>query len=476
MTHEQYFLQHRAGGQWETLSRGTVFAPMEAEASGMLGRGEATAVRIVGATFDETAGRWKYARVFQASAPPQRTAGLITTSRLAYVALLLGGLIVAISFGTRGSFGLFLGPISLDFGVGREVFALSIALQNLVWGATQPFLGAFADRYGPFKAIMIGAVFYVAGLVLMAMSTGPAMLYFSAGFVVAIGLSGTSFGIIFGAVAQLFPAERRSWALGIVGAAGSLGQFAIVPMAQQLMDTFGWIAALLILAAAALLMVPLGLVFLKTRPVPQSDAPRSQTMRQALSEALHHPSFWFLVMGFFVCGFHVAYISIHLPSYVVDLGLAAQTGAWAIGLVGLCNVLGSYLAGVAGGRYPKKYLLSLLYFGRALVMAGFVLLPPSEMMVYVFAVLMGFLWLSTVPLTSGLVAHIYGPRYLGMLFGIIFFSHQIGGFLGAWFGGYAYDTFGSYEVVWWISIGLGVASALVHWPIRERPVEQLAPA
>ena len=476
MTHEQYFLQRRTGGQWETVSRGTGYGPLEAEASGLLGRNAAAALRIVGATFDEAAGRWRYAQVFHATAPHRRPAGLITSSRLAYVALLLGGLIAAISFGVRGGFGLFLGPISLDFGVGREVFALSVALQNLVWGATQPIFGAFADRYGPFRAIMIGAVFYAAGVVLMAMSTGPAMLYFSAGFLVAVGLSGTSFGIIFGAVAQLFPAERRSWALGIVGAAGSLGQFLIVPLSQQLLDAFGWSAALLILAAVTMMMVPMGLVFLKAQPVPQTDASRTQTMRQALSEALRHPSFWFLVMGFFVCGFHVSYISLHLPSYVVDLGLAAQTGAWAIGLVGLCNVIGSYLAGVAGGRYPKKFLLSSLYFGRALVMAGFVLLPPSEMMVYIFAVLMGFLWLSTVPLTSGLVAHIYGPRYMGMLFGIVFFSHQIGGFLGAWFGGYAYDTFGSYDAVWWISIGLGVASAVVHWPIRERPVGQLAPA
>ena len=477
MTFEHYFLQRKIDGQWQTLSRQTAPEPLEAQATERLRSDAAVAWRIVGAAFDETDARWSYAQVFHLSRPAAAPAPVMTPSqRLAFVALILGGLIAAVSFGVRGGFGLYLGPISLDFGVGREVFALSIALQNLVWGVTQPFFGAFADRYGPFRAIMIGGVFYAAGIVLMAESTSPAMLHFSTGFLVAIGLSGTSFGIIFGAVAQLFPPERRSWALGIVGAAGSLGQFLIVPFTQTLLDNLGWNTSMLFTAVLVLMMIPMGLVFLKTRPVPQEDAPRDQTMREALSEACRHPSFWFLVMGFFVCGFHVAYISVHLPSYVVDLGLAAQTGAWALGLVGLCNVIGSYLAGVAGGRFSKKYLLSALYLGRAIVMAGFVLLPPSEAMVYVFAVAMGFLWLSTVPLTSGLVAYIYGPRYMGMLFGIVFFSHQIGGFLGAWLGGYAYDTLGSYELVWWISIGLGVLSSLVHWPIRERPVAQLAPA
>jgi MFS family permease len=386
--------------------------------------------------------------------------------RLAYLALIMGGAIAALAFGIRSGFGLYLGPISLEFGYGREVFALSLAIQNLVWGVTQPFAGAIADRYGPFKAIAIGAVIYSAGTILLSFSNTPGMFHLSAGVLVGAGLAGTSVGIILGAVGQLFPPEKRSFALGVTGAASSLGQFLIVPAGQALLSTVGWNQSAMILGVLALLMLPLGLVFLKARPKPSMSDEPDQTMGQALKQAIGLPSFWLLSAGFFVCGFHVAYIAVHLPSFVVDIGLSAEVGAWALGLVGLFNVIGSLLAGYLGGRFPKKYLLSGLYFGRAVLMTGFVLSPPSEALVYVFAATMGLLWLSTVPLTSGLVADIFGPRYMTTLFGIVFLSHQIGGFLGAWLGGYVFDATGSYDIVWWISVGLGVFSGIVHWPIR----------
>lgn len=396
--------------------------------------------------------------------------------RLAYLALIMGGIIAALAFGIRSGFGLYLGPISIEFGYGREVFALSLALQNLVWGVAQPFAGALADRYGPFKAIAIGSILYAGGTILLAFSDTPGLFHLSAGILVGAALAGTSFGIILGAVGQLFPPEKRSFALGVTGAAGSLGQFLIVPAGQALLSSVGWSQSAVIMGLVALLMLPLGLVFIKARPKPSASDVRDQSIGEALREAFALPSFWLLTAGFFVCGFHVAYIAVHLPSFVVDIGLTAETGAWALGLVGLFNVIGSLMAGFLGGRFPKKYLLSGLYFGRAVVMAGFVLLPPSELLVYVFAGTMGLLWLSTVPLTSGLVADIFGPRYMSMLFGIVFLSHQIGGFLGAWLGGYVFDATGSYDIVWWISVGLGVFSGIVHWPIREQRVLSAAPA
>ncbi len=399
-----------------------------------------------------------------------------TDMRLAYLALILGGLIVALSFGIRSGFGLYLGPISLEFGYGREVFALSMAIQNLVWGLAQPFAGALADRYGPFRAIALGSLLYAAGTMMLAVSSAPSTLHLGAGILVGAGLSGTAVGIILGAVGRVFPSEQRSWALGIVGASASFGQFLMVPIGQHLLDSVGWSQTALIMAMLSLIIVPLGLVFLKVKPSNDVTSAPAQTVGEALSEAFVHPSFWLLIAGFFVCGFHVAYIATHLPSYVVDLGMPAQTGAWALGLVGLFNIIGSYSAGVLGGRLPKKYLLSSLYLARALIMAGFLVVPPSEFVVYLFAAAMGLVWLSTVPLTSGLVAFIYGPRYMSMLFGIVFVSHQVGGFLGAWLGGYVFDLTGSYVSVWWISVALGAFSAIIHWPIQERPVQRTAVA
>lgn len=530
---EFYYLQRGNGASWETVQQSEAVANLTAGLADRMAELGGSGVRIVGARFEEQAQDWSYEQLFlmdpaavdfaiaeragikpesagsrreefagddagaadrsgegdidamsarlasfreRPSRPPTRMARAgpddmaEVNMRLAYLALIVGGIIAALAFGIRSGFGLYLGPISLEFGYGREVFALSLALQNLVWGVAQPFAGALADRYGPFVAIAIGAVLYAVGTILLSFSDTPGLFHLSAGILVGAALAGTSFGIILGAVGQLFPPEKRSFALGVTGAAGSLGQFLIVPGGQALLASVGWSQSALIMGVLALLMLPLGLVFLKARPtVSKSNIP-DQSIGQALKEASAQPSFWLLSAGFFVCGFHVAYIAVHLPSFVVDIGLSAETGAWALGLVGLFNVIGSLLAGVLGSRFPKKFLLSGLYFGRAVVMTGFVLLPPSEALVYIFAGTMGLLWLSTVPLTSGLVADIFGTRYMSMLFGIVFLFHQIGGFLGAWLGGYFFDATGSYDIVWWIAVGLGVFSGIVHWPIREEPL------
>ncbi len=535
--YEFYYLQRKSGSSWETVQQSEAVSHLTDGLPDQLGELAGGGVRIVGARFDEGTNGWEYDQLFfidpssvdfavaaadsglfpprgdrgaeieidhsqggglssdeieamsarlasfrartpapaQPLAPGPVAAGDVNM-RLAYLALIMGGIIAAMSFGIRSGFGLYLGPISLEFGYGREVFALSLALQNLVWGVTQPFVGALADRFGPFKAIALGSILYSGGTILLAFSNSPGLLHLSAGVIVGAALSGTSFGIILGAVGQLFPPEKRSFALGVTGAAGSLGQFLIVPAGQALLAAVGWSQSALIMGIAALLMLPLGLVFIKARPKPSAGGEPDQAIGAALRQAFALPSFWLLTAGFFVCGFHVAYIAVHLPSFVVDIGLSAETGAWALALVGLFNVIGSLLAGFLGGRFPKKYLLSGLYFGRAVVMTGFVLLPPSELLVYVFAGTMGLLWLSTVPLTSGLVADIFGPRYMSMLFGIVFLSHQIGGFLGAWLGGYVFDATGSYNLVWWISVALGVFSGIVHWPIRGERVLSPAPA
>jgi len=397
--------------------------------------------------------------------------------RLAYIALFCGGVIGALSFGIRSGFGVFLPPITAELGVGREVFAFSLAIQNLLWGATQPFAGAISDRYGPFRAICGGALIYAAGTVLVAYSTSAGMLHLSAGALVGAGLSGTSFGIILSAVGQLFPPERRSWALGVVGASGSLGQFLLVPVAGGLVSSVGWKDAAFFMGLASLAMIPLAFAFWTVKGTKANPVPADQSVGQALKEAFTYRSFWLLTAGFFVCGFQVAFIAVHLPAYAPDLGLTVAIGANALALVGLFNVIGSYSAGVLGGKFSRKYLLSLLYLGRGVVIIVLLLMPPSELMIYAFAGAMGLLWLSTVPLTSGLVGQIFGMRYMSMLFGIVFFSHQIGSFLGVWLGGWIFDETGSYDGIWYISIVLSLIAGLVHWPIREHAIErQPAPA
>ena len=395
--------------------------------------------------------------------------------RLAYIALICGGIIGALSFGIRSGFGVFLPPITAEFGIGREIFAFSLAIQNLIWGATQPFAGAIADRYGPFRAICGGAIFYAAGTILIAFSASPSMLHLSAGMLVGAGLAGTSFGIILGAVGQLFPPERRSWALGVTGASGSLGQFLLVPVAGGLVASFGWKDTALFMGLSSLLMIPLAMAFWSAKGTRANPIESGQSLGQALREAFGYKSFWLLTSGFFVCGFQVAFIAVHLPAYVMDLGMSVTVGASALALVGLFNVIGSYSAGVLGGKFSKKYLLNMLYLSRAVVIVFLLLMPPSEFMIYAFASAMGLLWLSTVPLTSGLVGQIFGMRYMSMLFGIVFFSHQIGSFLGVWLGGVVFDTTGSYDLIWYISIALALFAGFIHWPIREEAIER-APA
>ena len=393
-----------------------------------------------------------------------------TLSRTAVIAIACGSFILLLSFGVRSSFGLFLQPMSLDLGWGREAFALAMALQNLLWGASQPFVGAIADKYGTARTVLGGGLLYVLGVYLMSTTSSPPELYFSAGVLVGLGLSGTGFGVVLAAVGRSVPAERRSVALGITTAVGSLGQFLLPPIGQAFLAAYGWQTALLLLAAGSAAMV-LAAGGLRGRMATAGQG--EQTIGQALTEARQHSGFLYLTAGFFVCGWHVAFIAVHLPAYLADGGISTEIAAWCLALVGLFNVIGSYVAGVLGGRLSKKYCLSFLYLARSVVILVFIMLPLSVGSALLFAAAMGLLWLSTVPLTSGLVAQIFGPRYMATLFGIVFLSHQIGSFLGIWLGGYLYDAYGSYDLIWWLSIALGLVAALLHWPIDERAVLRL---
>jgi predicted MFS family arabinose efflux permease len=391
-------------------------------------------------------------------------------SRTAVIAIACGSFIVLLSFGIRSSFGLFLQPMSLDLGWGREVFALALALQNLLWGASQPFVGAIADKWGTARTVIGGGLLYALGVWLMSTTSSPPELYFSAGVLLGLALSGTAFGVVLAAVGRSVPAERRSAALGITTAIGSLGQFLAPPIGQAFLAAYGWQTTLALLAFGSLAMV---FAAAGVRGRPETSGRDEQTIRQALAEASHHPGFLYLTAGFFVCGWHVAFIAVHLPAYLADGGISTETAAWCLALIGLFNVVGSYTAGVLGGRLSKKYCLSFLYLTRSVVILAFIALPLSVGSALLFSAAIGLLWLSTVPLTSGLVAQIFGPRYMGTLFGIVFFSHQIGSFIGVWLGGYLYDAYGSYDLIWWLSIALGLIAALLHWPIDERAVARL---
>jgi len=385
--------------------------------------------------------------------------------------LLIGAtLMLFIALGIRHAFGLFLSPMSAELGWGREVFAFAIALQNLMWGLTQPFAGALADRFGARPTLLTGAVLYTAGLVLMGVADSPWLLSVSTGVLVGIGLSGVSYSVIFGVLGRAVAPEQRSVAMGIAAAVGSFGQFAMLPGTLGLMQWFGWAGALLALGVIAALMLPLA-GMIRDRPAPAQGL--EQTLGAALREALSHRGFWLLAWGFFVCGFQVIFISVHLPAYLIDQTLPVVAGTTALALVGLFNVLGSYAAGWIGGRWSKPRLLSAIYLLRALVIALFIALPVSTWTAYAFAMAMGLLWLSTVPLTNGTVATLFGVRNLSMLGGIVFLMHQIGAFLGGWLGGYLYDRTGSYDLVWLICIGLSMIAAVLNWPIQERPVARL---
>jgi len=392
--------------------------------------------------------------------------------RTPLVVFLTACLLLFVSFGTRAGFGLYLQPVSSDLGWGREVFGLAIAIQNIMVGLAQPFTSAIADRFGIGRMIVAGGLSYAAGLALMAHASSPMDAYLGLGVLTGLGLSGTSFAIAFGAVGRVVSAEKRSLALGMVGSIGSIGQFTMVPIGQAFLTAYGWSAVLMVLGIVMLITLPIASV-LKGKP---ADHGPGQSLRQALHEAGRHNGYRLLIAGFFVCGFHVAYIGTHLPAYIVDQGLPANIGAWALGLVGMFNIVGSASAGFIGGKISKPHLLSCLYFGRALLFVSFLIVPLTETTALLFGGIMGLMWLSTVPVTSALVAQIFGPRYMGTLFAIVFFSHQMGAFLGAWLGGYVYDRTGSYEIVWWIAAALGVLSGLLHLPINAKPVPRLSAA
>jgi len=384
--------------------------------------------------------------------------------------LVCGATIVTLSMGIRHGFGLWLQPITQAQGWTRETFAFAIAIQNLAWGLSGIFAGMVADRYGAFRVIIIGALLYALGLCGMALATSPLMFTLATGALIGMAQAGTTYAVIYGVIGRNVPAEKRSWAMGVAAAAGSFGQFLMVPTEGFLISQLGWQEALLVLAAATLLMIPLARG-LKESTFGGSGAPvRQQSIGQALREAFKYPSFQLLMAGYFVCGFQVVFIGVHMPSYLKDKGLSPQVASYALALIGLFNVFGTYAAGVLGQKMPKKYILAFIYFARAIAISVFLLVPLSPMSVYVFSSVMGLLWLSTIPPTNATIAQIFGVAHLSMLGGFVFFSHQIGSFMGVWLGGYLYDRTGSYDIVWYIAIALGVAAALVNLPVREAPM------
>lgn len=383
------------------------------------------------------------------------------------IVLVFGCFVLAINMGVRQTMGLFVEPMTLAHGWSREAFSFAIGVQSLLWGMSQPLVGALADRYGTGRTLVAGAVLYAVGLVLMAVSDSVLALNLSAGLLMGLGISGTAFSVVFGAIARAVPAERQSWALGVAGAGASFGQFIFSPFVQFMISDFGWFLALMVLAGFCAAIMPMARALTGSSDAGVGD---TQTLGAALLEARGHSGYLYLTAGFFVCGFQVIFIAVHIIPYVTSLGLTPMVGATALALIGLFNIAGSLGAGVLGGRYRKKHLLSYLYLARSVVIAIFILGPKSEASVLIFAAIMGLLWLSTVPLTSGLVAQIFGPRYLTTLFGIVFLSHQVGSFFGAWLGGLVFDLTGSYDIMWLASILLGVGAAALHWPIGDAPV------
>ncbi|MBD8612391.1 MFS transporter [Pseudomonas putida] len=384
--------------------------------------------------------------------------------------LLGAALILALSLGIRHGFGLFLAPMSAEFGWGRGVFALAIALQNLIWGLAQPFAGALADRFGAGRVVALGGVLYAVGLGCMGLADSELSLSLSAGLLIGLGLSGTSFSVILGVVGRALPAEHRSMGMGIASAAGSFGQFAMLPGTLGLISWLGWSTALLVMGVLVAFIVPL-VRMLKDRPLPPQG--QDQSLGQALREACGHSGFWLLALGFFVCGFQVVFIGVHLPSYLVDQHLPASVGTTVLALIGLFNIFGTYTAGWLGGRFSKPRLLTALYLLRAVVIVLFLWFPVTTFSACLFGMAMGLLWLSTVPLTNGTVATLFGVRNLSMLGGIVFLFHQLGAFLGGWLGGLVYDHTGSYDLVWQLSIALSLLAGALNWPVRERPVARL---
>jgi predicted MFS family arabinose efflux permease len=389
--------------------------------------------------------------------------------------LACGAAIVTLSMGIRHGFGLWLQPITQEMGWTRQSFALAIAIQNLSWGLIGIFVGMVADRFGAFRVLIGGAVLYGLGLVGMALSPTQLMFALTAGVLIGAAQAGTTYAVIYGVLGRQIAPERRSWAMGVAAAAGSFGQFLMVPVEGFLISSLGWQEALVALALLVLLIVPLA--FGLREPGFKGAAPvqHSQSIPQALAEALRTPSFLLLTAGYFVCGFQVVFIAVHMPSYIKDLGLSPQVASFSLALIGLFNVFGTYIAGSLGQRMPRRHILAFIYFARSVAIVLFLWAPISPLSVYVFSAVMGMLWLSTVPPTNATIAQIFGVQHLSMLGGMVFFSHQIGSFMGVWLGGYLYDSTGSYDIVWYISIGLGVLAGLVSLPLREQPLQRGAP-
>ena len=389
--------------------------------------------------------------------------------------LAFGAAIVTLSMGIRHGFGLWLQPITQAQGWTRETFAFAIAIQNLSWGVFGIFAGMVADRFGAFRVIAGGAVLYALGLVGMALSPTGLLFTLTAGVLIGAAQAGTTYAVIYGVIGRNIPAEKRSWAMGVAAAAGSFGQFLMVPTEGFLISSLGWQTALLVLSGAVLLIVPMALGLREGSFAGTSSAGREQSIGQALREALKYPSFQLLMAGYFVCGFQVVFIGVHMPSYLRDKGLSPQVAGYALALIGLFNVFGTYVAGALGQRIAKKKILATIYLSRAVVISVFLAAPLSPASVYIFSSLMGLLWLSTIPPTNAMVAQIFGVQHMSMLSGFIFFSHQVGSFMGVWLGGYLYDRTGSYDIVWYIAIALGVLAALVNLPIREAPIHRSSP-
>ena len=398
--------------------------------------------------------------------------------RAPLVILICGCLIGMISFGPRSTFGFFLAPMDAAHGWGRDQFGLALAIEMLLWGAGQPFSGALADRFGAPLVLAGGALLYFAGIVWMAFAQSPFELYMSAGVLIGFGLAGCSFTLVIGAFAKLLPPQWRTIAFGAGTAAGSFGQFLFSPLAVALIDSIGWQSALLTFGVILLVMLPLAFVLAAPRQASGSTsaAAAGQSVRQALKEAFGHRSYVLLTLGYFTCGFQLFFITVHLPAYLVDRGLPASIGGWTIAVIGLFNIVGSVASGYIANLMPKRYLLSAIYFSRSLAILVFITLPPSAMTTLIFGAVLGLLWLSTIPPTSALVSIMFGPRWLTMLLGVSFFSHQVGGFLGVWLGGVLFERTGSYDVIWWATIFFGVASAVINLPIVERPVSRPAAA
>ena len=396
----------------------------------------------------------------------------LNTWRTPLVIMICGCLIALLSFGPRSSLGFFVQPMSREFVWGRDVFGLALALQNLLWGLGQPIAGAIADRFGILRVMIVGALLYAGGLLLMRYSTAPLSLNLGAGVLIGFGLSGCSFNLVLSAFSKLLPVEKRGVALGAGTAAGSFGQFLFAPFGVAMIDNFGWQAALTVFALLMLLIVPLSLA-IATPPSTSSDerpVGDEQSFKTALAEAFGHRSYVLLVLGFFTCGFQLAFITVHLPAYLADRGVSSQTGGWVVAAIGLFNIIGSLSVGWLQNKYPKRYILSLIYFTRALAIVAFISFPITTFSAIMFGAVSGLTWLSTVPPTSALVALMFGTRWFATLYGFAFVSHQVGGFLGVWLGGVVFEQFGSYTPIWWLSILFGVLSALINLPIVERPV------